>query len=170
MNQKKRAIALMMLVRRRTRSCSSRIAGDQFRRRVRALAEADQRLGERAVGVHRHVAGDVVEDVRLGQVVELVGRPDGDGGREFAVAQAVEEQECRNVAADRLRLESGQRLQKPVDVLEARDAVRVEAQRVDALAGNARSRSAPSAACIRAYSRRQASWFSSEYSSYGWWM
>jgi len=39
------------------------------------------------------VAGDVVEDVGLGQIVELVGGPDRDGGGELAAAQAVEEQE-----------------------------------------------------------------------------
>ncbi len=69
-NQKKRAIARMLLVRRRMRSCSSGIADASVGRGARALAEAHQRVGEGAVGVHRHVAGDVVEDVGLGQVLE----------------------------------------------------------------------------------------------------
>ena len=100
------------------------MSADELRRRVRAFAEAHQRVGEVPVGVHRHVAGDVVEDVRLGQVVELVAVADGDGGGKLAVAQAVEEQERRNVAADRLGLEAGERAQEPVDVFEPRNAIR----------------------------------------------
>ena len=60
-----------------------------------ALAEAHQRIGELPVGVHGDVAGDVVEDVGLGQVVHAVDGADGDGGGKLAPAQAVEEEECR---------------------------------------------------------------------------
>ena len=75
-NQKKRAIARMMLVSDATRSAGSRISADQRRGGVRALAESHQRLGKVLVGVHRHVAGDVVENIRLRQVVQLI-RPRG---------------------------------------------------------------------------------------------
>ena len=97
--------------------------GGHLDRRVGAIAEAHQRVGEGLLGVHRDVAGDVVEDVGLGQVVHLVGGADGDGGGEFAAAQAVEEEEAGDVPADRLGLESGQRLQAAVDLGKPRDAV-----------------------------------------------
>ena len=88
-----------------------------------ALAEAHQGVGELPVGVHGDVAGDVVEDVGFRQVVHAVGRTDGDGGGELAPAQAIEEEEAGNVAADRLGLKAGQRLQASIDFAEARDAV-----------------------------------------------
>ena len=133
MNQKNRASALKMLVTRRICSCSSVMPADDLRRRVGAVAEAHQRIGERAIGVHRHVAGDIVEDVRLGQVVEGRAVPDGDRGREFAVAEAVEEQEGGNVPAHRLGLEAGERAEKSVDVLEPRHPLGIETEVVDAL-------------------------------------
>ena len=64
-NQKNRASALKMLVTRRICSCSSLMPADDLRRGVGAVAEAHQGVGEGPVGVHRHVAGDVVKDVRL---------------------------------------------------------------------------------------------------------
>ena len=73
-NQKKRAIAWMMLVRRLHALALVGDAAHDFRGRVRALAEPHQRVGEMPVGVHRHVAGDVVENVGLGKIIELVGR------------------------------------------------------------------------------------------------
>ena len=84
-----------MLVMRRICSRSSRDARHDLGRRMGAITEAHQRVGKGPVGVHRDVAGDVVEDVRLGQVVEQAGIADGDGGGKLAVAQAVEEQERR---------------------------------------------------------------------------
>jgi hypothetical protein len=79
------------------------------------------------------VPGDVVEDVRLGQVVERGAVADGDGGGKLAVPQAIEEQEGGNVPAHRLRLEAGERAEKSVDVLQLRHPIRVEAEVVDAL-------------------------------------
>ena len=108
-------------------------SGDHFRRRVRAIAETHQRIGEILVGVHGNVAGDVVENVRFGKIVQLVGAADGDGGGEFAVAQAIEKQKRGNVPADRFRLKPGQRAKKLVDVVEPRNAFRIQAQRSDAL-------------------------------------
>jgi len=55
------------------------------------FAEADEDVGEGAVGVHGYVANDVVEDVGLGEVVERGGVADGDGGGEGALAATVEE-------------------------------------------------------------------------------
>ena len=96
---------------------------------VGAVAEADEGVGEGGVGVHRDVAGDVVEDVRPGCERRLAVA-DGDRGRELAAAQAVEEQKCRHEAADAGRVEARQRSQETVDVFQTRDAVGVQAQRV----------------------------------------
>ena len=64
------------------------------------FAEADEAVGEGAVGVHGDVANDVVEDVGLGEVVELRGVADGDGGGEGALAETVEEDLGGQVAED----------------------------------------------------------------------
>ena len=42
-------------------------AGYKFGRRMGAFAEPYERLGERTVGVHRYMAGYVVEDIRFGR-------------------------------------------------------------------------------------------------------
>ena len=49
-----------------------------------------------------------VENVRLGQVIELVLRPDGNGCGKLSIPEAVEEQVRRNVAADGLCPKRGQ--------------------------------------------------------------
>src|SRR5450755_4722972 len=95
--------------------------------RVRAPAETHQRLREMLIGMHGDVAGDVVENIGLRQVIKLVRAADGDGGWEFAIAQAVKEKECGNVAAHGLGLKAGQRTKKTVDIRKARHAVRVKA-------------------------------------------
>jgi len=74
------------------------------------------------------VAADVVEDVGLGQVLQLGAVADRDRGRELAPAQAIEEHVRRDVAADGPCAEAGQRLQEVVDLLEARDAIRRQLQ------------------------------------------
>src|SRR5207302_10477941 len=84
--------------------------GNQVCGCVRAFSKADQRLSEMPVGVHGDMARDVMENIRLGKVVQLVGAPDGDGGGELAIAKAVKEKEGGNVSTHRLRLEPGQRL------------------------------------------------------------
>ena len=125
---------------------------------LRELPEAHQRVGEGAVGVHRDMAGDVVEDVRLGEVVERVAVPHGDGGRELPPLEAVEEQVRRHVAAHRLGAEPGARLQEAVDLVAARHPVRVEPQRLHPLEEAGVGVPLPAG---RASSRLQVWWFSS---------
>jgi hypothetical protein len=81
-------------------------ARDQFDRGVRRFAEAQQNAGACGIGVYEDMAGDVVEDIGLRKVVELVRWPDGDSGGECVIAQAIEKQKRRDVAADRLRLKA----------------------------------------------------------------
>jgi hypothetical protein len=124
----------MLLVRRRSFSCSSAIAeAGGGGAGGRALAKPDQRLRERRVGVHRYVAADVVKDVRFGQVFQLRAVADGDRRGELAPSQAVEKNVRRDVAADGARAETGQRLQELVDLLEPRDALGRQVQLVEAL-------------------------------------
>src|SRR5689334_14713944 len=80
------------------------------------------------VGMHRHVTRHVVENIRLGQVVQVIPAADRDGGRELTVAQAVEKQEGGYIAADSFGLKSGERLQEAIDVLQTRHPVMVEIQ------------------------------------------
>jgi len=44
------------------------------------------------VGMHGNVTGNIVEDIRLRQIVQFVGAADGDRGRKFAIAQAVKKE------------------------------------------------------------------------------
>jgi hypothetical protein len=53
------------------------------------------------------VAGDVVEDIGLGEVIEPVCAADGDGGGELAVPQAIEKSEGWDVSGNRFRFEAG---------------------------------------------------------------
>lgn len=62
------------------------------------FAEADEAVGEGAVGVHGGAANNVMEDVGLGEVVELGGV--ADGGGEGALAETVEEDLGGEVAGD----------------------------------------------------------------------
>ena len=101
--------------------------------RVRAFAKSHQRLGEMLVGVHGDVAGDIVENIRLRQVIQLVGTANGDGGGKGAVAEAIEKDERGNIAAHGFGLKAGQRLQESIHIFQARDALRIQAQRMDAL-------------------------------------
>jgi hypothetical protein len=77
------------------------------------------------------VAGGVVENVGLGEVVHPVFRADGDGGGEFAAAEAIEEEKSRDVAADRFGVKSGERGKAAVDLFEAGDAVGGELEGFD---------------------------------------
>ncbi len=95
---------------------------------MRALAEPHQRFRKVRVGVHRDVSGDVVENVRLRQVIQPPRRADADGGGEFATAQAIEKSEGRHVSRDRAGPETGQGRQETVDVLQTRDAICGETQ------------------------------------------
>jgi hypothetical protein len=79
------------------------------------------------------VARDVVEDVRLGQIVERGAVSDCDGGGKFAITEAVEEQKRWNVAAHRLGLESSERAEESIDVLQPRHLGGLQAKAVDSL-------------------------------------
>jgi hypothetical protein len=69
-----------------------------------------------------------VEDVGFGTIVQAIGLADGNGGGELAVAEGIEEQECRDIARNGLGAESGQRAEEAVDLLKARYPVRGQAQ------------------------------------------
>src|SRR5947208_15030510 len=90
---------------------------------MRAISKPHERIRKRAICVHGHVARNVVEDIRLGQVVQPRKLSDSYGRGEFAIPEAVEEEKCRYVSADRLRLESGERLQELVYFLQLRHAI-----------------------------------------------
>ena len=90
---------------------------------MRALAESHQSLREVRIGVHGDVPGDVVEDVRLRQVIQPSRRADGDGGGKLAIAQAIEKQERRHVSRNRAGAETGQRREEAVDVLQTGNPV-----------------------------------------------
>jgi hypothetical protein len=78
------------------------------------------------------MASDVMEDVGFRKVVELVGRPNGDGGGEFTLAEAIEELERRNIAADGFGAKPSEGLEEAVYGFETGDAVRIKAEGMDA--------------------------------------
>ena len=121
-----------MLVRRMQAFFLIADARHDFDRGVRAFAKADERVGECFVRMHRHVSGDVVEDVGLREIVEGVAGADGDRRRKLTIAQAVEEKKSRNVAAHCFRFETRQRAEELVHVAQVRDARRIEREGVDA--------------------------------------
>jgi len=95
--------------------------GHNFRRRVRAIPKAHQRIGKRSVRVHGYMPGDVMEDVRFRQIVQRVDVPDGDGGGKLTIAQAVKEQKSRHIATDRFGLEARKRAEEAVDLFQSRN-------------------------------------------------
>lgn len=72
------------------------------------FSEPDEGVGEGAVGVHGDMAGDVVEDVGFGEVVEVGEFADGDGGGEIALAEAVEKLVGGDVSADGFGAKTGE--------------------------------------------------------------
>ena len=122
----------MMLV-SRARVPLVRDAGGHLGRGMRAVAEPHQRIGEPPLSMHRNMPRHVVENVRLRQVVQLVLRANRDRRRELAAPQAVEEQESRHVPAHRLRLKSRQLPQPPIDLLQPRQPVVRQVQRLHAV-------------------------------------
>ena len=121
----------MMLVRRRTRSAWSLIPA-VISTAVWAQSPKRTSVSAKAFSVCiGNVAGDVVEDIGLGEVIHLVGGTDGDGGGELAAAEAIEEKKPGHVPADRLGLKSRQRLKTAVDLGETRDAVGGQIQSFD---------------------------------------
>ncbi len=63
----------------------------------RCLAVGLEELRKHRIGVQRHVAEDIVEDVRLGQVVEFVWRANRDRRRELPLRKAGKEALGRQV-------------------------------------------------------------------------
>ena len=86
-----------------------------------AVAEVDESVGERLVGVHGHVSGYVVEDIRFGQIVQAIRTANCNGGRKRPVSQTIEELKSRYISADRLRLKPGERAQKLVHIFQPRN-------------------------------------------------
>lgn len=84
----------------------------------RGLAVGLEEVGEDRVGVQRDVAEDVVEDVRLGEVVHHLARTDQDGGGELAPGEAGEEGLLRQVAGDAVTGPAGELLEVAVDAVE----------------------------------------------------
>jgi hypothetical protein len=78
------------------------------------------------------MASDVMEDVGFRKVVELAGRPNGDGGGEFTLAEAIEELEGRDIAADGFGAKASEGLEEAVYVLETGDAVGIKTEGMDA--------------------------------------
>src|ERR1051325_5262359 len=62
---------------------------NNFRSRMRAVPESDQRIRELPVRMHGHMAGNVVEDVRLRQVVQPVEITYRDRCGKLAIPQTV---------------------------------------------------------------------------------
>ena len=77
--------------------------------RMSAFTEPHQRLGERGVRVHGHVTCNIVENIRLRQIIQAIERADRDRGWEPAVPQTIEKYKGRYVTANRLRLKTRQR-------------------------------------------------------------
>ena len=81
-------------------------------------------VGEHRVHQQRHVAEQVVEQVRFGQVVHLLGRADPPRDREAPVREMVEEVELGQQALHADQLPTSGRAQHLVEVVELRDLVR----------------------------------------------
>ncbi len=79
-------------------------------------------VGEGGVGQHRHVAEHIVEDVRLFQVIQLVGAADEAAGREAPVGQVIEEHLVGHQARHRDHAPAGERREPLVHLAEVGDA------------------------------------------------
>jgi hypothetical protein len=98
-----------MLERRRRCSVRSDHPAAHLGGEMGARREAHQRFGEDRIGVHRHRTRAVVEDIRLGEVVERGPVTKSDRGGELATAEAIEEVEGGHEPADRDGTEAGGR-------------------------------------------------------------
>jgi hypothetical protein len=83
--------------------------------------------------VQRHVAEDVVEDVRLGEVVQLRFRADDHGRRKPTLSQAFEELPGRNEARHRDRVPPRPRSQSGVHIGEVGHLMRAQPDRLGAV-------------------------------------
>src|ERR1700730_864948 len=77
------------------------------------------------------MSGDVVENVRLGEVIQASRLPDGNGGGELAIAQAIEKHEGRNISRNRSGAETGQGRKEAVDILQTRNTILGQTQGLD---------------------------------------
>ena len=98
-----------------------------------ALAVGLHVVGEDRVGQHRHVAEDIVEDVRLLQVVELVGLADELAGRKAPVGQMVEEHLVGHQTRHRDDAPAGALLQIVAQAAEIGDVLGIDGEVAHAL-------------------------------------
>jgi hypothetical protein len=78
------------------------------------------------------MACEVVENIRLGEVIEAVWPADGDGSGELAAAEAVEEQVRGDVPAHGFGLEAGQRPKALIYFVDSRYTVDRQMKRLEA--------------------------------------
>src|SRR5690349_3678204 len=101
------------------------------------LAVVLEEIGEDRIRVERNVAKNVVEDVGLGQVIELLALPNGDRGGKFSERKALKERFRRDIAVNRYRFPSRRRSESPIDFGEVRNRFLLQANRIGALEENA---------------------------------
>ena len=68
-------------------------------------------IGENGIGQQRHMSEHVVEDIRLLQIIQLVGLADEAAGHETPVGEMLEEHRIRHKAGHRHHLPAGQLVQ-----------------------------------------------------------
>ena len=95
------------------------------------LPEALQEIRKDRMRVQRHVAKDVVEDIRLGDVIERARRADRDGGRKASPRERLEEQLRFQEALDGDSPPSGLRFETSVHLVEVRNAVALQSDHSD---------------------------------------
>lgn len=95
---------------------------------ARDFAESHEHVSEGFVGMHGDVACDVVEDVRLGKIVERFAIANRDRGGERSLAKAVKELVRGDVAGNRFGLEAGERLEELIHIFELGNLRATEAE------------------------------------------
>ncbi len=95
-----------------------------------AAAVGGHVVGEHRVHQQRHMAEQVMEQIRFCDVVDLVGAADPPGHREAAVGQVLEEVQFRQQAFHADQGPAGGRAQHFVELVEARDHVLAHAHLV----------------------------------------
>ena len=80
-----------------------------------------KKIGEHRIGVERHVPEHIVEDVGLGEVIELLAFSNPNGGRKFTERQVLKKCFRRDVAVHGDRFPSGRWCETPIDFCELRD-------------------------------------------------
>src|SRR5690242_8557048 len=95
---------------------------------MRTFTKTHQRVGECSIGVHRHMASNVVENIRLGQVIEFVAATDSDRCWELPVTEAIENHECWHLSANGFSLKSRGWAKKLVYIVQMRDVLGIESK------------------------------------------